>query len=171
VKINDMKEYRDKQIQEITKLWKEIVRVDSSNNKPNKIVLNSINTKTSGKYYGFLVRKTKIPPKSMQRVQISQTIEPINGKNEIWIALPIEDIPKNLTCEEQIINYKKGEGYIWITNPHENDVINLKKGTCLVEIQVVSEVDVNNWKKSGENLVNNINTQENEYPLSKTQFF
>jgi hypothetical protein len=97
-------------------------------------------------------------------------IEPINDKNEIWIATPIEDIPKNLTCEEQIINYEKGEGYIWITNTHENDVINLKKGTCLVEIQVVSEADLDDWKKSGENLVNNINTQEKEYPISKTQF-
>jgi hypothetical protein len=55
-----MKEYRDKQIQEITKLWKEFIRKDPpSNNKPNKIVLNSINTKTTEKYYGFLVRKTK----------------------------------------------------------------------------------------------------------------
>jgi hypothetical protein len=95
VKINYMKEYRDKQIQEITKLWKEIVRLEPSNNKPNKIVLKSINTKTSGKYYGFLVRKSKFPPKSMQRVQISQMIAPINDKKEIWIASPIEDIPKN----------------------------------------------------------------------------
>ena len=38
------------------------------------------------KYYGFVVRKTKIPPKSMQRVQISQMLEPVNDKNEIWVA-------------------------------------------------------------------------------------
>jgi hypothetical protein len=33
----------------------------------------------------------------------------------------------------------------------------------------VSEADLDDWKKSGENLVNNINTQEKEYPVSKTQ--
>ena len=48
--------------------------------------------------------KTKIPQKSMQRVQISQMLEPTNDKNEIWVASSLEDIPKNLTCEEQVIN-------------------------------------------------------------------
>ena len=52
-------------------------------------------------------------------------LEPTNDKNEIWIASPLEDIPKNLTCEEQIINYEKGEGYIWVTNTHANDLITL----------------------------------------------
>ena len=80
----------------------------------------------------------------MQRVQISQMLEPTNDKNEIWIASPLEDIPKNITCEEQIINYEKGEGYIWVTNTHANDQITLSKGTCLVEIQTVSETDINN---------------------------
>ena len=101
------------------------------------------------KYYGFAIRKTKIPPKSMQRVQISQMLEPVNDKNEIWVASPSEDIPKYITGEEQIINYEKGEGYIWVTNTHENDLIILSKGTCLVEIQVVSEANINNLEKFG----------------------
>ena len=117
------------------------------------------------------MRKTKIPPKSMQRVQISQMLEPVNDKNEIWVASPSEDLPKYVVCEEQIINYEKGEGYIWVTNTHENDLITLSKGTCLVEIQIVSEADINNWKNSEKNLVNNINVHvDKEYPLTRSQF-
>ena len=69
----------------------------------------------------------------------------------------MEDIPKNLTYEEQILNYERGEVYIWVKKNHANDLITLNKGTCLVEIQVVSKTDINNWKKSEKNFVNNIN--------------
>ena len=73
------------------------------------------------------MRKTKIPPKSRQRVQISQMLKPTNDKNEVWAESPLEHIPKNLTCEEQMINYEKGEGHFWITNTHANDLIAVKK--------------------------------------------
>jgi len=39
-------------------------------------------------------------------------LEPTNDKNKIWVASPMEDIPKNLTYEEQIINYERAEVYI-----------------------------------------------------------
>ena len=139
-----MKEYRKKQIQEISYLWKKLTSVEIPRKKPTDNILNLIEENHKEKYYEFLVRKTKIPPESMQKVQISQMLEPTNDKNEIWIASPLEDIPKNITCEEQIINYEKGEGYIWVTNTHANDQITLSKGTCLVEIQRVSETDINN---------------------------
>ena len=107
----------------------------------------------------------------MQRKQISQMIEPINDKNEIWVASPLKDVPKYITCEEQIINYEKGKGYIWVMNTHASDMITLIKGSCLVEIQVVSETDINNWKNSEKNLVNNINIQvDKEQPLTRIQF-
>jgi len=61
-------------------------------------------------------------------------------------GLTVGRYPKNLTCEEQIINYEKGEGCIWIRNTHANDMITLNKGTCLVGMKVVSETDINNWK-------------------------
>ena len=155
--IGNMKEYRNKQIQEISYLWKKFEKIETPGKKPAENLLNSIKEENNEKYYGFVVRKIKIPPKSMQRVQITQMLEPVNDKNEIWVASPSEDLPKYVVCEEQIINYEKGEGYIWVTNTHENDLITLSKGTCLVEIQVVSETDINNWKSSEKNLVNNIN--------------
>ena len=118
----------------------------------------------------FKYEKLKFP-QNQCRVQISQMLEPTNDKNEIWIASPLEDIPKNITCEEQIINYEKGEGYIWVTNTYANDLITLNKETCLVKIQVVSETDINNLKKSKKNLVNNINIQvDKEYPMTKFNF-
>ena len=80
----------------------------------------------------------------MQKVQISQMLEPTNDKNEIWIASPLEDIPKKYNMREQIINCEKGEGYIWVTNTHANDLITLSKGTSLVEILTVSKTDINN---------------------------
>ena len=105
------------------------------------------------------------------RVQISQMLEPINDKNKIWVASLSEDIQKYITCEEQIINYEKGEGYIWVTKTHENDLITLSKGTCLIEIQVVSEANINNLKNSEKNLVNNVNVHvDKEYPLTTPQF-
>ena len=142
--IGNMKEYRKKQIQEISYLWKKPTSVEIPKIKSADNILNLIEEKHDENYYGFVVRKTKIPPKSMQRIQISQMLELINDKNEIWVASPLEDIPKNITCEEQIINYEKSEGYIWVANTHANDLITLSKGTCLVEIQVISEPDINN---------------------------
>ena len=60
--ISNMKEYRLKQIQEISNLWKKLASRDNR--------LNLINKNNTEKYYGFLVRKTKIPPKSMQSSNI-----------------------------------------------------------------------------------------------------
>ena len=169
--IGNMKEYRNKQIREISYLWKKLENIETPGKKPAESILNSMKENNNEKYYGFAVRKTKIPPKSMQRVQISQMLEPINDKNEIWVASPLEDIPKYITCEEQIINYEKGEDYIWVTNTLASDMITLSKGTCLVEIQVVSETDINNWKKAEKNLVNNINIKvDKEYHLTRIQF-
>ena len=97
--------------------------------------MNLINNENKEQYYGFAIRKTKVPPKTMQKIQISQMIEPVVSKSEIWFATPSE-IPENLLCEEQIISYDKGEGFIWVTNNHENYTFTIKKGTCLVQIQV-----------------------------------
>ena len=143
--IGNLKDYRKKQIQEISYLWRKLANIEAPRKKPANNILNSIEENNNEKYYGFVVRKTKVPPKSMQRVQISQMLEPVNDKNEILVASSA-DIPKYILREEQIINYEKGEGYIWITNTHENDLITLSKGTRLVEIQVVLEADINNWK-------------------------
>ena len=75
-----MKEYRRKQIQEISYLWKKIANIETPRKRPGDNSLNSIKENHNEKYYGFVVRKTTIPPKSMQRVQISQMLEPINDK-------------------------------------------------------------------------------------------
>ena len=109
---SNMKECRENQIQEISNLWKKLANIEPVTKMPKGNILNSVDKNFEEKYYGFLVRKTKIPSKSMQRDQISQKLEPANDKNEIWAVSPLEDIEKNLTCEEQIINYKQGEGYI-----------------------------------------------------------
>ena len=103
----------------------------------------------------------------MQKIQISQMIEPVVSKSEIWFATPSE-IPENLLCKEQIISYDKGEGFIWVTNNHEKNTITIKKGTCLVQIQVLSENDLNRWENSKRNLVNGIKTSNNRYPLTKS---
>ena len=44
----------------------------------------------------------------MQRVQISQMLEPTNDKNEIWIASPLEDIQKKYNMRRT--NYKLRKG-------------------------------------------------------------
>jgi hypothetical protein len=107
-----------------------------------QIQLNPVNNKTE-KYYGFSVRKVKIPPKSMQRIQLSQMLEPTNDKDEIWIASPSEENEyKDLACEEQTINYEKGKAYIWVTNTHDNDTITLKNCAYVVEIQLTSETSI-----------------------------
>ena len=148
-----------------------LANIEIPRKKTAENILNSIEENNNEKYYGFVVRKTKIPAKSMQRVQISRMLEPINDKNEIWVASPSEDIPKYIICEEQIINYEKGEGYIWVTNTHANDMITLSKGTYLVEIQVLSETDINNLKNAKKNLVNNINIQvDKKFPLARIQY-
>jgi hypothetical protein len=64
--------------------------------------------------------------------------EPVNDNSEIWFEDPSDEIPENLLCEEQIVSYEKGEGFIWVTNTHEKDTIPIKKGTCLVQIQITS---------------------------------
>ena len=51
-------------------------------------ILNLIAENLNDNYYGFLVRKTK----------------------KVWLASLLEDIPKNLTCAERIINNENGEG-------------------------------------------------------------
>jgi hypothetical protein len=115
--------------------------------------LNLIENKLEEKYYVFSVRKTIIHPNTMRTVQISQTIEPVNDKSKIWFASPLEEITENLLCEEQIISYEKGEGFIWLTNTHENNTITIKKGICLVEIQLISEHELDKRKYSKRNLV------------------
>jgi D-mannonate dehydratase len=110
--------------------------------------LNLIDNENKEKYNAFAIRKTKVPPKTMQRIQISQMIEPVGDKSEIWFAIPSDGIPENLLCEEQIISYEKREGFIWITNNHENNTITIKKGTCLGKIQVISENDLDRWENS-----------------------
>ena len=87
--IGNMKEYRKKQIQESSYLWKKLANIETPRKKPADNILNSIEENNNEKHYGFVVRKAKIPSKSMQRVQTSQMLEPINDKNEIWVASPL----------------------------------------------------------------------------------
>ena len=89
-----MKECREKQIQEISNLWKKLANIEPVTKIPKGNILNSVDKNFEEKYYGFLVRKTKIPPKSMQRDQILQKLEPANDKNKIWAGSPLEDIEK-----------------------------------------------------------------------------
>jgi hypothetical protein len=63
--------------------------------------MNLIDNNSEEKLYRFTIRKTKIPPKTMQRIQISQMIEPVDSKTEIWLVIPSNEIPENLLCEEQ----------------------------------------------------------------------
>ena len=104
-----MKENREKQIQDISNLWKKLANMGPARKEPKDNILNLIDENLNEKYFRFLVCKIKIPQKSMQ-IQISQMLEQTNDKNEIFVASSLEDIPKNLTCKEQIINYEKVEG-------------------------------------------------------------
>ena len=69
-KICNMKDYRQKQIQEISNLWKKFANIERARKDPMDNILNLIKENLIERYYRFLVHKTKIPPKSMQRIQI-----------------------------------------------------------------------------------------------------
>jgi hypothetical protein len=172
IKIGDMRRYRSNEIKEIVELWKKVGNPNAVQAQPMSLAdsasLNLIDNENKEKYYGFAIRKTKVPnenkekyygfairktkvpPKTMQRIQISQMIEPVDSKSEIWLAIPSNEIPEKLSCEEQIISYSKGECFIWVTNNHENDTTTIKKGKCLVQIQVISENDLDRWENSTE---------------------
>ena len=66
-----MKEYRNKQIQEISYLLKKLEKIEIPGKKPAENILNSMKENNNEKYYGFAIRKTKIPPKSMQSSNIT----------------------------------------------------------------------------------------------------
>ena len=104
------------EIKKIAELWKNIVKPNVTPQDAamtqHSASMNLIDNNSEEKYYGLAIRKTKIPPKTMQRIQISQMIEPVDSKSEIWLAIPSNEIPENLLCEEQIISYDKGEGFI-----------------------------------------------------------
>jgi hypothetical protein len=155
--IGKMQEYRQAEIKKIAELWNEVINLNVVPLQPTPLVedltqrnanLNLIENNSEEKYYGFAMRKTKIPPKTMQRVQISQMVIPVNDNSEIWFTSPSEEIPVNLFYGEQIILYEKGEGFIWLTYTHENYTITVKRGTCLVEIQVIFERELDEWKNS-----------------------
>ena len=57
-----------------------IVNMGPARKEPKDNILNLIDENLNEKYYRFLVRKTKIAPKSMQ-IQITQMLEPTNDKN------------------------------------------------------------------------------------------
>ena len=63
-----MKEYREKQIQEISYLWKKLASASTSRKVPTNNILNLIEKNNNEKYYGFFVRKIIIPAKLMQGV-------------------------------------------------------------------------------------------------------
>jgi hypothetical protein len=105
-----MQEYSQTEIKKIADLWNEIINPSTVPLQPTPKAedltqpsanLNLIENNSEEKYYGFAVRKTKIPPKKMQRVQISQMVTPVNDNSEIWFASPCRGNPENLFCEEQ----------------------------------------------------------------------
>ena len=73
LKICNIKDYRQKQIQENSNLRKKFANMDARKD-PMDNILNLIKKNLVERYYRFLVRKTKIPPKSIERVQISQML-------------------------------------------------------------------------------------------------
>ena len=108
IKIGDMRQYRSNEIKKIAELWKNIVKPNVTPQDAamtqHSASMNLIDNNSEEKLYGFAIRKTKIPPKTMQRIQISQMIEPVYSKSEIWLAIPSNEIPENLLCEEQTIS-------------------------------------------------------------------
>ena len=66
-----MKESREKQIREISNLRKKLANIEPVMKEPKGNILNLIAEYLNDKYYGFLVRKSKIPPKSMQSSNIA----------------------------------------------------------------------------------------------------
>jgi predicted transcriptional regulator YdeE len=80
-----MHEYRQKEMKKIAELWNEIINLNAVPLQPTRQAedlmqpsanLKLIENDSEEKYYGFAVRKTKIPPKTMERVQISQMVTP-----------------------------------------------------------------------------------------------
>jgi hypothetical protein len=74
-KIGKMQEYRQTEIKKIAELWNEVINLNAVPLQPTPLAkdltqpnanLNLIENNSEEKYYGFAVRKTKIPPKTMQ---------------------------------------------------------------------------------------------------------
>jgi len=70
-KICNIKDYRQKQIQEIYNLWKKFANIEPARKDPMDNILNLIKKNNVEKYYRFLVLKTKIPPKSIESSNIA----------------------------------------------------------------------------------------------------
>ena len=103
-----MQEYRQTEIKKIAELWNELINLNAvplqQTPQAEDLTQPSANLNL---IENFAVRKTKIPPKTMQRVQISLMVTPVNDNSEIWFTSPFRGNPENLFCEEQIILYEK----------------------------------------------------------------
>ena len=72
IKIGDLRRYRSNEIKEIVESWKKVVNPDAVQAQPMLLAdsasLNLIDNENKEKYYGFAIPKTKVPPKTMQRI-------------------------------------------------------------------------------------------------------